>query len=166
LAYLDFFITYFSELAMPRSETLIELKQMISLRLVESDRTAIQAVASRLFVRESDIYRLAINYLLGEFSCLLDENSTGSDLLLAMCEIRAELNHTLGLKKHQLEKIINGNNLHPDKYVAMSDIELLLMPQHLLKQHLTKVFDNPKNKLNLEDWLKEYITEKYKLVVN
>ncbi|WP_157844871.1 hypothetical protein [Methylocucumis oryzae] len=37
-----------------------ELKQIISLRLVESDRAAVQAIAARLFVRESDIYRFAI----------------------------------------------------------------------------------------------------------
>lgn len=140
-----------------------ELKQMISLRLVESDRVAIQAIAARLFVRESDIYRFAINYLLNRFSCLFDQTCTGSDLLPALLEIRAEINHTLGLKRHQLEKIINGSNLHPDKYVAMSDIELLLMPQHLLKQRLMKIDDTPRGNLSAEEWLKDYLTEKYHL---
>jgi len=51
-----------------------ELKQIISLRLVDSDRAAVQAIASRLFVRESDIYRFAINYLLNRFGCLFDES--------------------------------------------------------------------------------------------
>jgi len=141
-----------------------ELKQIISLRLVDSDRAAVQAIASRLFVRESDIYRFAINYLLNRFGCLFDESCTGSDLLPAMLEIRAEINHTLGLKRHQLEKIINGNNLHPDKYVAMSDIELLLMPQHILKQRLMKLDDAPKAHTDVESWLKLYLTEKYNLL--
>lgn len=143
-----------------------ELKQMISLRLVDSDRVAIQAIASRLFVRESDVYRFAINYLLNRFNCLFDDSCTGSDLLPAMLEIRSEINHTLGLKRHQLEKIINGNNLHPDKYVAMSDIELLLMPQHLLKQRLMKLDENSRanrNAIGVDEWLKEYLTEKYNL---
>ncbi|MDO9104720.1 MAG: hypothetical protein Q7U57_07135 [Methylovulum sp.] len=140
-----------------------ELKQIISLRLVDSDRAAVQAIASRLFVRESDIYRFAINYLLNRFSCLFDESCTGSDLLPAMLEIRAEINHTLGLKRHQLEKIINGNNLHPDKYVAMSDIELLLMPQHILKQRLIKLDEAPRAHIDVETWLKLYLTEKYNL---
>jgi hypothetical protein len=139
---------------------------MISLRLVDSDRVAVQAIATRLFVRESDVYRFAINHLLNRFGCFFDENCTGSDLLLALIEIRTELNHTLGLKKLQLEKIINGKNVHPDKYVAMCDIELLLMPQHLLKQQLMKLYTAPRNKLNIEEWLKEYIAEKYKLVSN
>jgi len=137
---------------------------MISLRLIESDRAAIQAIASRLFVRESDIYRFAINYMLNRFSCLFDQSCTGSDLLPALLDIRAEINHTLGLKRHQLEKIINGSNLHPDKYVAMADIELLLMPQHLLKQRLVKVDDTPRGNLGVEEWLKEYLTEKYNLL--
>lgn len=141
-----------------------ELKQIISLRLVDSDRAAVQAIASRLFVRESDIYRFAINYLLNRFSCLFDDAYTGSDLLPAMLEIRAEINHTLGLKRHQLEKIINGNNLNPDKYVAMCDIELLLMPQHLLKQRLVKLDDPAKSQTDVETWLKDYLTEKYQLL--
>ena len=140
-----------------------ELKQIISLRLVDSDRAAVQAIASRLFVRESDIYRFAINYLLNRFSCLFDDTCTGSDLLPAMLEIRAEINHTLGLKRHQLEKIINGSNLHPDKYVAMSDIELLLMPQHILKQRLMKLDEIPRTPIDIESWLKLYLTEKYNL---
>ena len=140
-----------------------DLKQLISLRLVESDRAAVQAIASRLFVRESDIYRFAISYLLNRFNCLFDDTCTGSDLLLALVEIRAELNLTLGLKKHQLEKIINGNNLHPDKYVAMSDIELLVLPQHLLRQQLLKLGHIPNQSLNIDEWLKDYLTEKYNL---
>lgn len=101
--------------------------------------------------------------MLNRFNCLFDESCTGSDLLLAMLEIRGEINHTLGLKKHQLEKIINGNNLHPDKYVAMCDIELLLMPQHLLKQRLMKLDDAQRNIMDTEVWLKLYLMEKYNL---
>lgn len=141
-----------------------ELKQIISLRLVDSDRAAVQAIASRLFVRESDIYRFAINYLLNRFSCLFDETYTGSDLLPAMLEIRAEINHTLGLKRHQLEKIINGNNIDPDKYVAMCDIELLLMPQHLLRQRLIKLDRLPHHPTDVETWLRDYLTDKYHLL--
>jgi hypothetical protein len=137
---------------------------MISLRLVDADRAAVQAIASRLFVRESDIYRFAINYLLNRFNCLFDESCTGSDLLPAFIKIRSELSHTLGLKKHQLEKIINGNNLHPDKYVAMSDIELLVMPSHLLKQQLLKLGYVPKNNLSLDEWLEDYLVNKYNLL--
>lgn len=140
-----------------------ELKQTISLRLTDSDREAIQTIASRLYVRESDIYRFAISYLLGRFSCLHDESCTGSDLLPAMLEIRTEISNTLGLKRHQLERIFNGNNLHPDKFVAMSDIELLLLPQSALKQRLSKQDETPRGNIDVETWLRLYLTEKYHL---
>jgi hypothetical protein len=142
---------------------LSDLNQIISLRLGDSDRTAVQVIASRLFVRESDIYRFAINYLLNRFLCLTDDACTGSDLLPALLEIRGEINHSLALKKHQLNKIINGNNFNPDKYVAMSDIELLLMPQHLLRQRLAKIDETPRDKMDVEAWLRVYLTEKYQL---
>lgn len=140
-----------------------DLNQIISLRLGDSDRAAVQVVAARLFVRESDIYRFAINYLLNRFLCLTDESCTGSDLLPALLEIRGEINHTLALKKHQLNKIINGNNFDPDKYVAMSDIELLLMPQHILRQRLAKLDETARDKTDIETWLRLYLTEKYQL---
>ncbi len=136
---------------------------MISLRLLDCDRTDIQAIATRLFVRESDIYRFTINFFLNRFSCLLDPSCTGSDLLLPLCEIRAEINHTLGLKKIQLEKIINGNILDADKYVAMSDVELLLMPQRNLRQRLSKLMEVSTSSVDVEDCLKDYLTKKYNL---
>lgn len=138
-----------------------DAKQMISVRIVESDRMAVQALATRLFVRESDIYRFAINHLFSRLDCLLDTNCSGYDLLLALVEIRNELHHTLGLKKHQLEKIVNNSSCSPEKYVAMSDIELLLMPPHLLKQYLIRLHAMPIDKHDLDSWLKEYLTNKY-----
>ncbi len=140
-----------------------ELKQMISVRLLESDRVAIKAVASRLFIRESDVYRCAINFFLNRYHCLTDSAFTGSDLLLAFCEIRTEINQTIHLKKHLLDRILNGNNLDPDKYVAMSDIELLLMPQHLLRQRLIKLTGITSGAIDVEEKLKAYFIDKYKL---
>ncbi|WP_052700297.1 hypothetical protein [Methylocucumis oryzae] len=87
----------------------------------------------------------------------------GSDLLPALLEIRTEISHSLGLKRHHLEKIINSNNIYPEKYVAMSDVELLLLPPHLLKQRLTKLDEQQRVHLDVETWLKQYLTDKYHL---
>ncbi len=141
-----------------------ELKQTISLRLNDSDHAAVQAIASRLLIREADVCRFAIHYVLHRFNSLFDDACTGSDLLPALLEIRAEINRTLGLKKYQLEKIINGNNLHPDKYVAMSDIELLLMSSPLLEQRLMTLDETARPPIDLELWLKMYLSEKYNLL--
>lgn len=138
-----------------------ELKHIISLRIENSIRNAIQATASRFYVRESDIYRFAINYMLKRFKCLHEDDFSGSDLLPLMLDIREELLSSLSLKKHQLFNILNGNNVHPDKFVAMSDIELLLTPKHLLKQRLQKIDESPRPDIDTETWLKEYLLEKY-----
>lgn len=140
-----------------------DIKQIISLRINNSDRAAVQAIASRLFVRESDVYRFSINYMLNHFQSLFDDTCTGSDLLPAMLAIRAEINHSLGLKRNQLEKIINGSNINPDKYVAMCDIELLLLPSHLLKQRLSRIDSVFRGQMDADSWLKAYLTDKYKL---
>jgi hypothetical protein len=140
---------------------LSELKHIISLRIENSIRNAVQATASRFYVRESDIYRFAINYMLKRFKCLHEDDFSGSDLLPLMLDIREELIGSLSLKKHQLFNILNGNNVHPDKFVAMSDIELLLTPQHLVKQRLQKIDDSPQSDVDTETWLKQYLLEKY-----
>jgi hypothetical protein len=147
----------------PKEVNLKEFTQMISLRLPDSDRIAIQNLSNRLYVRESDVYRFAINFFLNHFSILSDHSAGGSDLLLVLCEIRNEINHLLGLKKHQLEKIINGNNPDPEKFVAMTDIELFLMPHHLLKNRLTKLTNSAKNIDNIDECLKDYFIQKYHL---
>lgn len=144
-----------------------DAKQMISVRLVKSDRIAVKAIANRLLIRESDVYRFAVNYFLNRFDCLGDATNQGSDLLLPFCEIRHELTQTISMKKHLLERIFNNNTVNPDKYVAMSDIELLLLPTHLLRQRLLKLQPNTsdamKDGADIEDCLKNYFIEKYKL---
>lgn len=141
-----------------------DAKQMISVRIEESDRAFVQMLAARLYVRESDIYRFAINHLLGKMTLLLDETCTGIDLLLALLEIRTELNSTLGLKRNQLERIINNHYCSRNKYVAMLDIELLLMSEHMLKQTLSRLYPAPKDRGNIDNWLKEYLCSKYNVI--
>jgi NurA-like 5'-3' nuclease len=140
-----------------------DLKQTISLRLGDSDRAQVQALAARLFVRESEVYRFAISYLLNKLSILLDDSYCGTDILPLLLELRKELNETLEVRKHQLENIINGKAIQPEKYVAMCDIELLMLPRHLLKAALMKLDHSPRKNTDPEIWLNQYLTEKYKL---
>lgn len=140
-----------------------DLKQTISLRLADADRLQVQALAARLFVRESDIYRLAIGYLLNRFGDFLNPEKTGSDLLPAFLQARVEMNDILEVRRHQLENILNGNNARPEKYIAMSDIELLMLPRHLLRSGLMKADSKPRKNLDAEAWLALYLSEKYQL---
>jgi hypothetical protein len=83
-------------------------------------------------------------------------------LLPLFLEIREELTQQLGLKKHQLFKIFNGKNTAADKFVAMSDIELLLLPLHVVRQRLQQTNDALPLKLsNTGAWLEAYLGKKY-----
>ena len=137
------------------------------MRLNDNDRLAIQTMASRLFVRESELYRFAVSNLLIRMHKLHDLACSGSDLLPLFIEFREELNQKLGLKKQQLFKIINDGNGHPDKFVSMADIELLLLPQHLVRQRLLQTEDALAVKqYDISAWLESYFVEKYGLAKN
>jgi len=148
------------------SEEFIESdkKYIVSMRLNNNDRMAIRAMASRLFVRESELYRFAVNNLLNCLHKLHDMDCMGSDLLPLFIEFRVDLIQNLGLKKQQLFKIINSGNMPSDKFVAMADIELLLLPRHLLRQRLLKMDDALEVKQDdINIWLKTYFAKKYSL---
>jgi hypothetical protein len=144
--------------------TVSDKKHIVSMRLNNNDRDAIQSIASRLFVRESELYRFAVNILLNRMQNFFDTNCTGSDLLPLFIEYREEFNLNLGLKKQQLFKIINNGNVHPDKFVAMADIELLLLPTHQVRQRLLQIEEALEVKQHdIDVWLKCYFVTKYGL---
>lgn len=149
---------------MNEDELFDDRKNIVSIRLSNSDRIAVRSMAGRLFLRESKLYRFAIHHLLNRLERINDDSCCGSDLLLLFLEFKDELAVHLELKKHQLFKIFNGRNTLPEKFVAMADIELLLMPDHVVRQRLqlspeALQFKHP----NAIEWLKAYFTEKYSL---
>jgi len=145
-------------------QTLNDKKQIVSMRLNIADRNAVRSTAARLFVRESELYRFAVYHLMHRLHKLHDESCSGSDLLPLFLEIKEELSLHLDLKKHQLFKILNGKNTAPNKFVAMCDIELLLLPQHAVRQRLSQITEATTHKhVNTALWLESYLREKYQL---
>jgi hypothetical protein len=147
---------------MTTDEMLDKKKNIVSMRLDSNERLGVQKLASRLYVRESDIYRFAINYILNKTSKFNYLNHTGSDLLPLFIKFNEELKQNFNLKKQHLFKIINYGNANPDKFVGMHDIELLLMPDYLLGQTLSQIkeaqpFKEPDSKV----WLENYLCSKY-----
>ncbi len=139
-------------------------KQIVSMRLNNADRNAVRSTAARLFVRESELYRFAVYHLLHRLHKLHDDSCCGSDLLPLFLEIREELTQQLGLKKHQLFKIFNGKNTASDKFVAMADIELLLLPLHVVRQRLQQTGDALPCKVSSTGaWLEAYLSKKYEI---
>lgn len=146
-------------------DLLNDRKNIVSIRLGNSDRETVRYMASRLFVRESKLYRFAIHHLIARLHKLNDETCCGNDLLLLFLDFKEELATHLDLKKHQLFKIFNGRTTRAEKFVAMSDIELLLMPDHVIRQRLQLIPDALQFKhANTTEWLRSYFTHKYALV--
>ncbi len=142
-----------------------DVKQVVSLRLNNSERSAVRDTAARLFVRESKLYRFAIDHLLNKLHKLQEESCTGSDLLPLFLEFRDDLHTHLGLNKRQLFKILNGKNTQPQKFVSMADIELLLMPRHAMRQRLQITQDAADTKhADTTTWLECYLLGKYGLM--
>jgi len=140
-------------------------KHIVSMRLNNVDRIAVRATAERLFIRESELYRFAIYHLLNQLHKLHDESCSGADLIPLFLELKDELNTHLNLKKPQLFQIFNSRCTDADKFVAMSDIELLLLPPQAVRQRLQQMSDTAKHKQSdTQAWLKDYFCEKYQLV--
>lgn len=150
---------------MPNSQIdLVDKKHIVSIRLNNDDRTGIRTTAARLMVRESELYRFAVCHLLNRLHKLHDDASIGSDLMPLFLEFREEFNNQLSLKKHQLFKIFNGRNPPQNKFVSMADIELLLLPQHSVRQRLHSTQEASSHKdVSTEVWLKNYLYFKYQL---
>jgi hypothetical protein len=152
-------------LTLPNSQIdLVDKKQIVSIRLNNDDRAGIRMTAARLLVRESELYRFAVCHLLNRLHKLHDDASIGSDLIPLFLEFREEFNNQLSLKKHQLFKIFNGRTPPQNKFVAMADIELLLLPQHSVRQRLHSTQEASSHKdASTEIWLKNYLYFKYQL---
>jgi len=151
---------------MTKIEKINDLKKNnVSLRLEQAQRLSAQTLASRLYLRESEIYRFAISFLLNRLHKLNISGYSGSDLLPLFVEIKEEMNEGLSFNKDQLFRIINLSNVNPTKFVEMLDIELLLMPEHKLRAELSKRHDALAFKdAHIITWLKAYFYNKYELV--
>ena len=137
-------------------------KHTISMRLNNTDRSNVQSLAERLYVKESEIYRLAINFLLNRTHKLHDIGYAGSDLLPVFIELKTEMNVSFSFNKQQLSRIINSRNVDPDKVVDMFVIELLMQSNDKLRQFLlnnpdTLLFEDP----DIKTWINNYLYDKY-----
>lgn len=136
-------------------------KHIVSMRLTDDDRSAIQSIAKRLLVREADIYRFAVNQILARLERLLDTSCRGAELLPLFLELREELNYNLGFKKTQLYNIINNKELAPENQVSMADIELLILPHHVVRSRLMKIHQTAEKNIDTNAWLQLYFEQKY-----
>jgi hypothetical protein len=152
-------------LALSENEQILtdDIKHIVSMRLNNADRFAVRLIAERLSVRKSELYRFAVCHFIKQLHKLNDASCSGSDLLPVFLEFREELKTHLSLNKHQLFKIFNGKNTPSDKFVAMVDIELLLLPDHRVRQRLTQSSTVANQRDSTTGaWLENYLQKKYR----
>lgn len=139
-------------------------KQLVSVRLCDSDVDRIQALASRLRVRESDVIRFALRLAFNRLAPLLDAQARGRDLIPIFLECGPELTYHFDLEPRTLETIINDGLDDSEKKVDGHDIELIAA-LHLPSYHLParlKYQPKPENgRLSLSGGLQQYLYDKY-----
>jgi len=139
-------------------------KQLVSVRLCHADVERIQALASRLRVRESDVIRFALRLAFNRLAPLLDERARGRDLIPIFLECGPELTYHFDLEPRTLEAIVNDGLDDPDRKVESHDIELIAA-LHLPGHHLrTRLKFQPKPEIGPlppSAGLQQYLYDKY-----
>lgn len=135
-------------------------KQLVSVRLCQSDVERIQALAARMRVRESDIIRFALRLAFGRLAPLLNEQARGRDLIPIFLECGPELTYHFDLEPRTLEAIVNDGLDDPEKKVDSHDIELIAA-LHLPGYRLPFTPDSAANVLSPPGGLQQYLYNKY-----
>ncbi len=134
------------------------------MRISESDHLKIKRIASRLGVRDSDMYRYAIKTILTKLSPLDHKNRSGSEVLPAFIECGKELSSFFNLDAERLNSIINNGNENSAINVELHDIELIAMsalPDHFLQRKIQDLIETIPSNPSTDDVLSEYLYEKY-----
>ncbi|HKK15041.1 MAG TPA: hypothetical protein VKA14_10300 [Gammaproteobacteria bacterium] len=97
-------------------------KQIVSLRLSVGDRRKVSAIAARLGVRDSDVFRFAIRRTVAQLVALCDPEAGAERLIPTLLETGPELCRYFGLDAEQLDRILNTESTNG---VEPQDVRLL-----------------------------------------
>jgi len=139
-------------------------KQLVSVRLCQSDVERIQALAARLRVRESDIIRFALRLAFGRLAPLLNEQARGRDLIPIFLECGPELTYHFDLEPRTLEAIVNDGLDDPEHKVDSHDIELIAalhLPGYRLPARPPFAPVSADDRLSPSGKLQQYLYDKY-----
>jgi len=101
-------------------------KQAVSIRLGTGDIRKMKRLAERLGVRDSDVIRFALKWLLTRVAPLCDPEIRGPHLVPVFVETGAELIRHFELDAFRLEAIIN-DGVEPKRRVAHDDVALIAL---------------------------------------
>jgi hypothetical protein len=143
-------------------------KAAVSVRIGAGDVNKLKAIAKRLGVRDSDVFRYAVKISLEQLEPLVDPAVAGRHLLPVFVEAGPRLLRFFELDAARLAEIVNSGVRDADSLVASEDLTLLSMAgvqQSYALVKLSELLDqtaqSPPEKDGLVDVLREYLYEKY-----
>jgi len=143
-------------------------KAAVSVRIGAADVNKLKAIAKRLGVRDSDVFRYAVKSSLEQLEPLVDPAVAGRHLLPLFVEAGPRLLRFFDLDAARLAEIVNSGVRDPETLVAPEDLTLLSMAglqQSYALVKLSELLDRttqiPPEKDGLVDILREYLYEKY-----
>jgi hypothetical protein len=143
-------------------------KSAVSVRIGSADVRNLKAIAKRLGVRDSDVFRYAVKSSLEQLGPLVDPTIQGRHLLPVFVEAGPRLLRYFDLDAARLVEIVNSGVKDPETIVAPEDLSLLSMTgvqQSYALVKLSELLDGrpdvPPEKDGLVDVLREYLYEKY-----
>ncbi len=143
-------------------------KAAVSVRIGAADVNKLKAIAKRLGVRDSDVFRYAVKSSLEQLEPLVDPAVAGRHLLPLFVEAGPRLLRFFDLDAARLAEIVNSGVQDPETLVAPEDLTLLSMAglqQSYALVKLSELLDRttqiPPEKDGLVDILREYLYEKY-----
>jgi hypothetical protein len=140
-------------------------KQNVSLRMNSTDLRKVKQIATRLYARESDVFRFAIKTALARLAPLHELNAHGAELLPLFMEFGPELTKYFELDTERLEAIVNGRLDDTSKRVERGDLELLVLAgqeEHYAMIKLRELARRPVSDVSgVASVMREYLMQKY-----
>jgi len=143
-------------------------KSAVSVRLGAADVRSLKAIAKRLGVRDSDVFRYAVKSSIEQLSPLGDPAVQGRHLLPVFIEAGSKLLQYFDLDAARLVEIVNAGVQDAELQVAPEDLTLLSMAgvqQSYALVKLSELLDQtpqvPPEKDGLVSVLRDYLYEKY-----
>lgn len=136
----------------------------ISVRLRGSDIDRIKAIARRMDVSDSEIFRFGMRLALARLLPLLDDKACGFRLLPIFVENDAELVRHFDMDAAHLERVINHRCTALDSAVDPADLNLLTLhglPSDYLRLRMQELTGEAVDSASMWKSLRGYLYRKY-----
>lgn len=136
----------------------------ISVRLRGSDIDKIKAIARRLDVSDSEIFRFGIRLAMARLLPLLDDKACGFRVLPVFVENDAELVRHFDMDSTHLDRVINDRCADPHTRVDPADLNLLTLhglPSDYLRLRMQELIGESVDGTSVWKALRAYLYRKY-----